>query len=321
MEPRPREEGKDEKQGLPQAIVDQMEATIRRTGIRDGATVAKEVMGMARWTIVKRGSVEQALQYYDAGVHLMFQPGSKDPPGLNDLAEVECVLGTIYRGANDTVAMRSAYERALHHIRPYVFPDEKHGGSILQPYIPPWTEPDDRFRVDITYCGAVIGFCSGLSAANRFTEVLTLLEPLISVIPTLSYLCPTNRSKKDRVMPHKVAFTVGQSSIPSSYPGSFTKKDRNMGFVLEAKGLVRIAKRFIALKANLPPGCDFRHCPHPKLLKLPISPCSRCHSIWYCSTTCQKADWKRHKFACRKPLSLPAAAPSSQAPMDFSDVD
>ena len=30
-----------------------------------------------------------------------------------------------------------------------------------------------------------------------------------------------------------------------------------------------------------------------------LSRCQRCHLVWYCSTECQKSDWKTHKEACK----------------------
>ena len=29
--------------------------------------------------------------------------------------------------------------------------------------------------------------------------------------------------------------------------------------------------------------------------------CSRCRRVKYCTSACQKADWKDHKAECRKP--------------------
>ena len=31
-----------------------------------------------------------------------------------------------------------------------------------------------------------------------------------------------------------------------------------------------------------------------------LNGCSACHSVFYCSKTCQKRDWKRHKPFCKK---------------------
>ena len=37
--------------------------------------------------------------------------------------------------------------------------------------------------------------------------------------------------------------------------------------------------------------------------------CSNCHSVWYCSVVCQKADWKRHKRTdCQPPSSSPSSS-------------
>ena len=33
---------------------------------------------------------------------------------------------------------------------------------------------------------------------------------------------------------------------------------------------------------------------------LKVKPCAGCKSIYYCSTACQRKDWRRHKHACRE---------------------
>ncbi|KAI4216994.1 MAG: hypothetical protein LQ349_009084 [Xanthoria aureola] len=38
----------------------------------------------------------------------------------------------------------------------------------------------------------------------------------------------------------------------------------------------------------------------------PMMKCGRCHTTRYCSTDCQKADWKEHKIYCGKPSLEPA---------------
>lgn len=38
----------------------------------------------------------------------------------------------------------------------------------------------------------------------------------------------------------------------------------------------------------------------------PVMQCSRCHTTQYCSTDCQKADWKEHKIYCGMPSLEPA---------------
>jgi hypothetical protein len=32
----------------------------------------------------------------------------------------------------------------------------------------------------------------------------------------------------------------------------------------------------------------------------PLSACSQCKQVFYCSKECQKSDWKSHKLNCRK---------------------
>ena len=51
------------------------------------------------------------------------------------------------------------------------------------------------------------------------------------------------------------------------------------------------------------PGCKVKSSDHK--LKL----CARCRTVMYCSSTCQRADWKRHKSVCMCYL-VPSPSPS-----------
>ncbi|VDB90041.1 unnamed protein product [Peniophora sp. CBMAI 1063] len=48
------------------------------------------------------------------------------------------------------------------------------------------------------------------------------------------------------------------------------------------------------------PGCD-----HEDTSSTPLKACSKCHSIRYCSSACQKAHWKAHKKSCSSFSDLP----------------
>jgi len=39
---------------------------------------------------------------------------------------------------------------------------------------------------------------------------------------------------------------------------------------------------------------------------LPAKPCARCKRTFYCSPSCQKSAWKKHKKTCKAPTSPPA---------------
>jgi len=39
---------------------------------------------------------------------------------------------------------------------------------------------------------------------------------------------------------------------------------------------------------------------------LPSKPCSRCRNTFYCSSSCQKLAWKKHKKTCKAPTTLSA---------------
>jgi len=42
----------------------------------------------------------------------------------------------------------------------------------------------------------------------------------------------------------------------------------------------------------------------------PAKPCARCKSTFYCSPSCQKLAWKKHKKTCKPPTSPPATSSS-----------
>lgn len=44
--------------------------------------------------------------------------------------------------------------------------------------------------------------------------------------------------------------------------------------------------------------CKNAACPNNSVAKASMLRCSRCKTAWYCSTTCQSADWSKHKAEC-----------------------
>jgi ankyrin repeat protein len=47
-------------------------------------------------------------------------------------------------------------------------------------------------------------------------------------------------------------------------------------------------------------------CANCKTSDIKLSACSKCHAVSYCSTACQRADWRRHKPACISPEDVNA---------------
>ncbi|KAL1866856.1 hypothetical protein Daus18300_006559 [Diaporthe australafricana] len=47
------------------------------------------------------------------------------------------------------------------------------------------------------------------------------------------------------------------------------------------------------------PGPKEKLCAVCKKAEVDLSTCGRCHGIWYCSTACQRSDWKFHKLLCK----------------------
>jgi len=43
---------------------------------------------------------------------------------------------------------------------------------------------------------------------------------------------------------------------------------------------------------------------------LGAKPCARCKRTFYCSPSCQKAAWKKHKKTCKAPTTPPATSSS-----------
>ena len=66
----------------------------------------------------------------------------------------------------------------------------------------------------------------------------------------------------------------------------------NMQPIKNVKG---ITMPKVALNVCARPGCGKVKSP-----ECPLKQCARCRTVAYCSATCQREHWKRHKKACAK---------------------
>ena len=67
--------------------------------------------------------------------------------------------------------------------------------------------------------------------------------------------------------------------------------------------------------------CTWRGCPQRGLVHTPVlNKCGRCLLAKYCSVTCQKADWPRHKGECGQHLSTPSSSPTPTSPTHPSET-
>ncbi|KAA1467049.1 hypothetical protein DENSPDRAFT_832011 [Dentipellis sp. KUC8613] len=54
--------------------------------------------------------------------------------------------------------------------------------------------------------------------------------------------------------------------------------------------------------------CFWRNCPRDRASAATTKACARCKLVRYCSSSCQKADWKKHKEVCREPQNVDIGA-------------
>ncbi|GAB1605295.1 hypothetical protein Ahia01_000811300, partial [Argonauta hians] len=56
------------------------------------------------------------------------------------------------------------------------------------------------------------------------------------------------------------------------------------------------------------------HCARCQKSDVELKKCTRCSKIWYCSKTCQRADWKNHKTSCQSDKPKDGTHPNKEAP-------
>ena len=65
---------------------------------------------------------------------------------------------------------------------------------------------------------------------------------------------------------------------------------------------------------------DSMKCGYCSIVGVKLSLCSRCHSISYCDTVCQRKNWPDHKSLCKKaePVSTTQVTAASKYPDSFA---
>jgi len=58
--------------------------------------------------------------------------------------------------------------------------------------------------------------------------------------------------------------------------------------------------------------CNYPPCDKTEKKRREFSYCSACKSVVYCSTECQKKDWKLHKISCKNSTPLSHTSQSSE---------
>ncbi|OSD03411.1 hypothetical protein PYCCODRAFT_214052 [Trametes coccinea BRFM310] len=74
----------------------------------------------------------------------------------------------------------------------------------------------------------------------------------------------------------------------------------NLGRLYEAKGDLKAAREIREQGAPDNIACSNYNCPRMSNRLSDLSRCSACKSSFYCTRTCQAADWKRHKQYCNR---------------------
>jgi len=74
----------------------------------------------------------------------------------------------------------------------------------------------------------------------------------------------------------------------------------NVAQLREAQGRLADAKEMrLRGKGKGEICCGHYACPGQMFKSTELKSCANCSSVFYCSATCQKADWRRHKKACK----------------------
>ncbi|EMD42101.1 hypothetical protein CERSUDRAFT_62056 [Gelatoporia subvermispora B] len=86
--------------------------------------------------------------------------------------------------------------------------------------------------------------------------------------------------------------------LPCVFDAAISRE--NLAQVHEMKGDLGRAKDMRLLGAPNTLVCGWEHCTKETLTEDQLSQCSGCKAIFYCSDSCQRGDWRRHRNYCRR---------------------
>jgi hypothetical protein len=144
------------------------------------------------------------------------------------------------------------------------------------------------FEMNQNFCLSALSFSIKMSHTKKFTQ--DFVEKYVNRITEILPACSNESSIKTLQLISQTILESEQgnfflklvSELPAGQKSKIIADDpQTNAFLIPHRVLVRCAK------------CDMKE----KSLK-EFKKCTRCNSVYYCSKTCQKSDWPRHKSIC-----------------------
>ena len=149
--------------------------------------------------------------------------------------------------------------------------------------------------------------CTFCDAETNFVYILNAREPDTDTDINIPNVC---RDCKPEMATHIIAGCFMCHDGPKAVDGKYEcraihdiRSDSTTAYVyyycsLECKNndihFHRRIKTMFSLNTTLAKKC----CNYCKLISSDLKCCSNCKNTWYCSSECQKANWKKHKKDC-----------------------